>query len=65
MYNKIKQIEIMTLSNITKEIEKLEVKVTQLCRKLHKTQSTQVEIELYKTKEILFHFEKIQALLNN
>jgi len=55
----------MTLSNITKEIEKLEVKVTELGRKLHKTQSTQVEMELYKTKEILFHFEKIQALLNN
>lgn len=65
MYNKIKQIEIMTLSTITKEIEKLEVKVTELGRKLHKTQSTQVEMQLYKTKEILFHFEKIQALLNN
>jgi hypothetical protein len=55
----------MTNSNITKEIEKLEVKVTKLGIKLHKTQSTQVEMELYKTKEILFHFEKIQSLLNN
>jgi hypothetical protein len=55
----------MTLSNITKEIEKLEVKVIELGKKLYKTQSTQVEMELYKTKEILFHFEKIQALLNN
>jgi hypothetical protein len=55
----------MTLSNITKQIEKLEVKVTELGKKLHKTQSTQIEMELNKTKEILFHYEKIQALLNN
>ena len=55
----------MTLSTITKQIEKLEVKVTELGKKLHKTQSTQVELELYKTKEILFHLEKIQSLLNN
>ena len=55
----------MTLSSITKEIEKLEVKVIELGRKLHKTQSTEAEMELYKTKEILFHFEKIQALLKN
>ena len=55
----------MTIKNITKQIEKLEVEVLELGRKLHKTQSTQVEMELYKTKEILFHFEKIQALLNN
>jgi hypothetical protein len=55
----------MTLSTITKEIQKLEVKSTELAKKLHKTQSTRVEMELYKTKEILFHFEKIQALLNN
>ena len=55
----------MTLANITKEIQKLEIKVSELGKKLHKTQSTQVELELYKTKEILFHFEKIQALLNN
>lgn len=55
----------MTLANITKEIQKLEIKVSELGKKLHKTQSTQVELELYKTKEILFHFEKIQSLLNN
>jgi hypothetical protein len=55
----------MTISNITKQIEKLELEVLELGRKLHKTQCTQVEMELYKTKEILFHFEKIQALLNN
>ena len=55
----------MRLSNITKQIEKLEVKVTELGRKLHKTQCTKVELELYKTKEILFYFEKIQSLLNN
>ena len=55
----------MTLSNINKQIEKLEVKVSELGRKLYKTQSTQVEKELYKTREILYHFEKIQALLNN
>lgn len=55
----------MTLTNITKEIQKLEIKVSELGKKLHKTQSTQVELELYKTKEILFHFEKIQSLLNN
>lgn len=55
----------MTLSSITKEIEKLEVKVSELSRKLNKTQCTQVKKELYKTKEILYHFEKIQALLNN
>jgi hypothetical protein len=63
--NVIKNKEIMTPTNITKEIEKLELKVTELGKKLYKTQSTQVEMELYKTKEILFHFEKIQALLNN
>lgn len=55
----------MTLSNINKEIEKLEVKILELGRKLHKTQSTQVEMELNKTKEILYHFEKIQSILNN
>ena len=55
----------MTLPNITKEIEKLEVNVTELGIKLYKTQSTSLEMELYKTKEILFHFEKTQALLNN
>ena len=55
----------MTLSKITKQVEKLEVKILELGRKLHKTQSTQVELELYKTKEILFHLEKIQSLLNN
>jgi len=65
LYSRNKQIEIMTLSNITKQIEKLEVKVIELGKKLNKTQSTQVELELYKTKEILFHFEKIQSLLNN
>jgi hypothetical protein len=65
LYSRNKQIEIMTLSNITKQIEKLEVKILELGKKLHKTQSTQVELELYKTKEILFHFEKIQSLLNN
>jgi hypothetical protein len=63
--NVIKNKETMTTTNITKEIEKLEVKVTELGKKLYKTQSTQVEMELYKTKEILFHFEKIQALLTN
>lgn len=55
----------MTLKAITKEIENLEEKVSYLGRKLHKTQSTEVEKELYKAKEILYHFEKIQSLLTN
>ena len=55
----------MTTTQINKEIEKLEIKVLELGRKLYKTQSTQVEIELNKTKEILFHFEKINAIINN
>lgn len=55
----------MTLTQINKEVATLENKISELGKKLHKTQSTQVEMELYKTKEILFHFEKIKALLNN
>lgn len=55
----------MTLSNITNEIQKLEIIVSELAKKLNKTQSTQIEIELYKTKEILFHFEKIKSLIIN
>ena len=55
----------MTITQINKEVTLLEIKVSDLGKKLHKTQSTSVEMELYKTKEILFYFEKIQALLNN
>jgi hypothetical protein len=55
----------MTLSSITKQVEKLEIKISELSRKLNKTQCTKVEIELIKTREILHHFSKIQALLNN
>ena len=62
--NNIKN-KTMTTTQINKEIANLEIKVLELGRKLHKTQSTQVEIELNKTKEILFHFEKINAIINN
>jgi len=53
----------MTLSSITKQVEKLEVKISELSRKLNKTQCTKVEIELSNTRELLYHFAKIQSLL--
>lgn len=54
----------MTLNQVTKQIEKLEVKVSKLSRELNKTGSTKIEMEWNKQKEILFHLEKIQGLLS-
>tara|TARA_R110000744_G_scaffold183682_1_gene303063 strand:+ start:531 stop:695 length:165 start_codon:yes stop_codon:yes gene_type:complete len=54
----------MTLTQITKQIEKLEIKVSKLSRELHKTGSTKIQMEWSKQREILFHLEKIQWLLN-
>ena len=54
----------MTLTQITKQIEKLETKVSKLSRELNRTMKTETEKELNKQREILFHLEKIQGLLS-
>jgi TolA-binding protein len=55
---------IMTLTQVTKQIEKLENKISKLSRELNRTMKTETEMELNKQKEILFHLEKIQGLLS-
>ena len=54
----------MTLNQVTKQIEKLEVKVSKLHRELLRTNSTKIEMEWMKQKSILFHLENIQGLLS-
>jgi len=54
----------MTLLQITKQIEKLEIKVSKLSRDLQKTNSTKIEMEWMKQREILTYLEKIQGLLS-
>ena len=54
----------MTLLQITKQIQKLEATISKLNKELNKTMKTQTEMELNKQREILFHLEKIQGLLN-
>ena len=58
------KLNIMTLTQVTKQIEKLETKVSKLSRELNRTMKTETEKELNKQREILFHLEKIQGLLS-
>ena len=54
----------MTLKQINKQIEKLEIKVSKLSRELRITPSTKVEMDLRKQKDILYHLEQIQYLIS-
>jgi hypothetical protein len=53
----------MTLTQINKEIEKKEILISKLSKDLHKFQTTEIEMELNKVKEILYHLDKIKHLL--
>lgn len=53
----------MTLTQINKEIEKKEILISKLAKDLHKFQTTEIEIQLNKEKEILYHLERIQGIL--
>lgn len=55
----------MTLNQIVKEITRLDIKLLDLNKKLHKTQSTQVEIETQKVRALLCNFERIKSILEN
>tara|TARA_R110001606_G_scaffold309838_1_gene456812 strand:+ start:257 stop:421 length:165 start_codon:yes stop_codon:yes gene_type:complete len=54
----------MTLTQVTNQIKKLEIKVSKLSKELNKTGFTKIEMEWNKQREILFHLEKIKWLLN-
>ena len=54
----------MTFNQVTKQIEKIEAKVAKLHKELLKTNSTKIEMEWMKQKEILIHLEKIKWLLS-
>ena len=55
----------MTITQVDKEIERLEIKLSELRKKLRKTQSTEVEMEISKTDAIYSFFLRIQGLLSN
>lgn len=53
----------MTLTQIIKEIDKKEILISKLSKDLHKFQTTKIEMQLNKEKEILYHLEKIKLIL--
>ncbi len=55
----------MTLKQITKEIDKKEVLIFKLSKDLHRLQTTKIEMQLNKEKEILFYLNQIEHLLNS
>jgi hypothetical protein len=53
----------MTLKQINKEIDKKEILIFKLSKDLHRLQTTEIEMELNKQKEILFYLNQIEHLL--
>ena len=54
----------MTLAQVTKQVEKVELKVSKLRRELQKTDRTSVEKEWRRQTEILSHLESIKHLIS-
>jgi hypothetical protein len=53
----------MILKQINKEIEKKEILISKLSKDLHKFQTTEIELNWRKEKEILYHLYEIQLIL--